>query len=725
MLPTHIKLLFLLLASLLLQPLQAQDNRWFHFAPNDRMLSMVEDGDMLWVHTLDGLVSFDTRTNQFDYFDKTNSQLGSEYIHGMARVGGGGTVVVVTYDLGLILIENGNWTYLDMNNSPLPANDLISVSEDQLGGAWIITQSLPSLIRYDGENWDVYTVPDSGLADESQVVFVDHTDRVWVGTESRLLSFDGTNWEDHSPELVTAGCTWLSVDYLYEDQQERLWASVQGQLFRRDIVGSWQLMASGVSISNMSEDAAGQLWLTRNLGNSFQLMQYDESSDAMTTVGTTNSNIPFDAYASLYRSQEGSMWMGAHPGELTRYQNEAWQSYDLANSIHKERQALDISLDESENVFVLNPDQLSWYNGIQWQSLSLPHDEMGDKMAVLSPDQLWILNRTASRLSMYFFGQWVDYEVGSFFPAETELMGLELDGNGDLWIQEANSLYRLSGNQWSHFTSENSPLPADTDISVISADPSEGVWWTGPDAGILHYFDGNALNSFTNSFPGGTQPSKIRLHAAANGEVWLYNDHRLQRFDGHAFDEFTIDGEAWQSLNAMSSVGDTLIISSKYDVIFHHEGTATQFSPYNSPLRTGWPGKVVQDPKGNFWISNTWSGRGGLSLYHPDGVVYSDNALTSSIEPTRSIQATALRPVPTRFSDQTTLHYTISQPGKVLLELWDITGKKVQTLKHHEALAGEYVYPLEASHLSPGMYFVRLQQGQQRQDTEKIIVLPK
>ena len=719
-------LLALLLPGIAYDPLLAQDNRWFHFAPNDRILNMVEDGNDLWVHTVDGLVAFHTKTGDFNYFDKTNSQLGSEYIHGLARIGGGGTVVVVTYDLGLIRIADGGWTYFNTTNSPLPANDLISVSEDRQGGAWMITESLPRLIRYDGQRWTVITIPDSGMADPSQVVYVDHEDRVWVGTQSRLLSYDGVKWQDHSVELTTAGCFWLSVDYLYEDRQQRLWAGISGELYRRDPSGAWQLIAQGIDVGNMGEDAVGALWLTRNLGSSYQLMRYDEAAAVVVPAQTTHANIPFDAYASLYQAREGSLWMGAYPGELTRYRNNHWQHFDLANSQLKTRKTSDITRDEAGNMFLLHEGQIDWYDGDRWQHIPLPTGLRPDRMAVLHPNHLWVLDRTvpAARISMYFHGQWAHFDAGSFFPAGTKLRGLGIDGNGVLWVQEAHSIYRLAGNQWTHFVPENSLLPAGATVAAMTPASQGGMWWAGPETAYLHYFDGNQLLSYANPFAGTGITSQIRLHAGENGDVWLYNGLHLLHFDGTTFRSIpAYHGGAWQGVNALSSQGDTLIASSGYNIFFHHENALTVFNPYNSPLRNGWPGKVLRDAAGNFWITNLWASKGGLTLYRPGGVVYEENQLSSALSPANKTTRYHLRAAPSRFAGATDLLYTLPASGPVQIDLYDTGGRHLSRLAEGFQPQGNYRQRLSAEKLNPGLYFVRLRQGQWS-ETQKIIRLP-
>ena len=708
-----LRILFTLmsLAGLTVLIASAQDHRWFHFAPNDRILSMAEDGGNLWVHTLDGLVKFDMAEGQFEYFDKTNSQIGSEYIHGLARVGGGGTVIIVTYDLGVLSITNDQWTYHDTLNSPLPANDVISVGEDQQGNAWMITQSVPALVRYDGQQWQTYTIPDSGFQDISQTVFVDHHDQIWVGTQSRLLSFNGTLWKDHSAALKTAGVALPAVEYVYEDRQLRLWVNIAGALYRRDSVENWQFIDLGYASLSMSEDASGQIWLTRQQSGSYELLRYEEASQSMVLVDTANSAVPFNTYASLYHDSGNKMWMGGFPGNLTRYQNGNWQSYDLANSQIKFRKAADISRDSAGNVYMLREDALHIYDGQSWQIQHFS-EHLGDQLAVRNSSQYWILDRSeqSPRLSAYSDQQWTSYAT-QLFGSGARPGGLGLDGKDNLWIHEAHSLYRLVQEQWIHYTENHGLLPPGLNIAAASVAPQGGIWFTDSAASQLWYFDGQTVSSFSNPLAGNPSQAPIRMHADELGNVWLYNNRHLQRFDGQQFTEILNGGSLWNGINALSSAGDTLIISSQYAVLFYHQNTLTTLDPYNSPLRTGWPGKVIRDETGNFWINNRWKGLGGISLFNPEGVVYSDDRTTASIGANSILAANTFSLYPNPAGQAVSIRYELLTGGEVSLEIYDFQGRRMARLLDTWQPSGTYEHRFSRSGLSPGMYFVRLYAG--------------
>ncbi len=68
---------------------------------------------------------------------------------------------------------------------------------------------------------------------------------------------------------------------------------------------------------------------------------------------------------------------------------------------------------------------------------------------------------------------------------------------------------------------------------------------------------------------------------------------------------------------------------------------------------------------------------------------------------------------PNPFNPSTTLRYAISQNARVSLTIYDITGRKIQTLINEERPAGTYSITFDAGSLASGIYFARLQAGTQ------------
>ncbi|TNE71733.1 T9SS type A sorting domain-containing protein [bacterium] len=66
---------------------------------------------------------------------------------------------------------------------------------------------------------------------------------------------------------------------------------------------------------------------------------------------------------------------------------------------------------------------------------------------------------------------------------------------------------------------------------------------------------------------------------------------------------------------------------------------------------------------------------------------------------------------PNPFNPTTVINYQIPVKQKVLIEVYDIIGRKIQTLVNAEQLAGQYTVTFNGSNVASGVYFVRLKSG--------------
>ena len=66
---------------------------------------------------------------------------------------------------------------------------------------------------------------------------------------------------------------------------------------------------------------------------------------------------------------------------------------------------------------------------------------------------------------------------------------------------------------------------------------------------------------------------------------------------------------------------------------------------------------------------------------------------------------------PNPFNPNTTIKFTLPEPGFVTLKVYNLLGEEVITLVSEELNSGHYKYIWNASGLSSGIYFYRLQAG--------------
>ncbi len=114
------------------------------------------------------------------------------------------------------------------------------------------------------------------------------------------------------------------------------------------------------------------------------------------------------------------------------------------------------------------------------------------------------------------------------------------------------------------------------------------------------------------------------------------------------------------------------------------------------------------------------------SFYVDDLNLQLDSVITAIEAPfdgkSQRVNTYTLKSFPNPFNAVTTIIYNLPKPSSVLLQLFDVQGRVVQTIKDEKQSAGSHRLRFEAKHLSSGIYFLRLQAGPVER-TRKIILL--
>jgi flagellar hook assembly protein FlgD len=82
---------------------------------------------------------------------------------------------------------------------------------------------------------------------------------------------------------------------------------------------------------------------------------------------------------------------------------------------------------------------------------------------------------------------------------------------------------------------------------------------------------------------------------------------------------------------------------------------------------------------------------------------------------------------PNSFSGETTIAYTLTEAGRVTIDVYDLSGKVVKRLVNDETLPGSYSVTWDATNdngslVDGGFYFFKVRQGNQSV-TEKMVLL--
>ena len=87
------------------------------------------------------------------------------------------------------------------------------------------------------------------------------------------------------------------------------------------------------------------------------------------------------------------------------------------------------------------------------------------------------------------------------------------------------------------------------------------------------------------------------------------------------------------------------------------------------------------------------------------------------------IGITSLMNYPNPFRDKTLISYMVQESSNIILSIYDISGRKINTLVEENQPAGSYEIEWNAENIKPGIYFCRLQTGNYEK-TIKLMVSP-
>lgn len=107
-------------------------------------------------------------------------------------------------------------------------------------------------------------------------------------------------------------------------------------------------------------------------------------------------------------------------------------------------------------------------------------------------------------------------------------------------------------------------------------------------------------------------------------------------------------------------------------------------------------------------VNNGWGcGDNGMILHYGEG----STGITEFNHSIPSIPGNCIFSSPNPFTVSSTVSFTLSAECHVTLDLYDLTGRKVQTLHAGNLPVGEHSYTLNGTELPPGAYFLRLTAG--------------
>ena len=375
----------------------------------------------------------------------------------------------------------------------------------------------------------------------------------------------------------------------------------------------------------------------------------------------SNSGLPSNIVSTVLIDSNNVKWITTGNG-FVRLKGNTWTVYDTTISGMPSNGCGFIVQDKQNNLWITIPNKgLAKFDGINW---TVYNDEnvgyvihSNTSLCIDNLNTKWV--GYAGGLLEYNDTVWTRYYTGNSGIPSNGIFRVFCEGN-IIWVGTVDAgSGRFDGQNWTTYNVYNSGLPHNW-ISRINKDLNNNIWFATSGGGIakFNYLQNQwtLYNTYNSSIP-------------SNYVSVVYIDNNNAKWIG-TYDGFAIFNDTTWQVFPSSFIGAV--------------------------------GNFSKDRYGNIWICSG----GGLFVYNPNGVVGVDNISTIVPENFEFLQN-----YPNPFNPRTVISVQLPVSGEVLLKVYDVMGREVQTLVNERLNAGTYSVTFDGSNLSSGVYFYKLQSG--------------
>jgi len=333
---THLKIIFLLILLITLNPVYAQ-LKFEHLTVADGLsqsvvLCILQDSQgFMWFGTEDGLNKYDGYKFTVYKHDPDNpNSLSHNHVWSLHEDELG--ILWVGTAEGLSKFDLAHETFVhyqhdEKDPNSLSANDVRAIEQDHTGTLWIGThggglnkfdRQTEKFVRYQPDENNPHSLSDNNIYWDGGL-YVDKQGTLWIGTEEAGLnrfdrntdSFVSYQHESTDPNTLSNN----DISQIYEDHAGALWIATSGGLnkFDRDREIFVRYL-SDQAITYVYEESAGMLWLGTDGSGLYQFnpetetyvnYQYDTSNPK-----SLNNNY----IDTIYQDKAGTLWIGTWGG---------------------------------------------------------------------------------------------------------------------------------------------------------------------------------------------------------------------------------------------------------------------------------------------------------------------------------------------------------------------------------------------------------------------------
>jgi ligand-binding sensor domain-containing protein len=606
---------------------------------------------------------------------------------------------------------------LDKSHSPESMGGFYA---DRQGNVWFATQG-NGVVRFDGQSWSQYSPKDSLRADPGSTIAwninsitEDSQGSVWFGTDWGLTRFDGVSWK-----------TWRTADGLPDNNIQAIaaapsgsvWCITAGKLCHFD-GSAFTVYPGPVSgappvaldlFGPITVDAEGIVWVcaggrTWTAGNTFFREGLWKLNDGTWEAFPSGFGSP-KIVRGVYADDRGMIWYITTLG-LASWDGKERRLYRVNSPDHVG--AAQVVADRDGAVWVTSAGgsavhSVSRFDGSDWKVFApgITPEIISWSVQVDAQNRKWISH------ARYLDGDSLRY---AFPPTENRgdwWNGFVVEDNGALLFGSMDKgLFRWENGIWTNYTTADGLLS--NAIVPLAVGPDGTLWCSSgedptrsPGGHGIAWFDGSAWRE--HAIRGGAETVAF----GKNGGAWFGTMEGVLRFDGKQWTEFMNPaGLRRPYVPSLAVDNEGNLWAATISGALRYDGKEWKRYTTADGLLSDGVIAVGVDSRNRKWFA---TGNGYCVLDDSSPAIARDAA---------PVLFALHGNHPNPFNPSTNISFTLPEPGKISLTVYDITGQKVRELISEVMYAGTHSIVWNGrddfnTPVSSGVYLYRLQCGKQ------------
>jgi len=577
-------------------------------------------------------------------FNRTNSDLPSDVVNGLASDGTGGLFIGTNAGVAWWQ-ENGTWQIFNKFNTPLPKNNIKALINDGAGGFWIVLADQIGHRKANGQ-WQFF---DNANLPNGQFLYADQKGITWIrGLDGTMYQSVNGQWQTFLMG-ETSGLSDNRVWALYPEETGKVlvWTG-DGRLSRLE--EHWETVQklqqpsfynSTRYVNQVVRDEGGRIWFRSKRRG----MGYLDPDGTWEVFFKDNSDLPSSVIESLELDGNGGVWVGTESYGLAHlHADGTWKVFTKKNSDLPSGVIKSLESDGNGGVWVGTqsyglahlPADGTWEVFTRDNS-DLPDNSI-ESLELDGNGGVWVETRDYGLAHFHVDGTWEVFTEDNSDLPDNSIVSLELDGNGGVWVGTwGYGLAHLHvDGTWEVFTKDNSDLP-DNLIVSLELDGNGGVWVGTYNNGLAHLHADGTWEVFTKDNSDLPDSRNIRyLELDGNGGIWVASYGFLAHLhaDG-TWEVFTKDNSGIDDIYSLESDGNGGVLVGGFGgqilghggvAHFHADDTfAFKFGGYDS-LWSFQVNFLLPDGAKGYWLGTTKEfghltvgGHGRFDNYNADG----------------------------------------------------------------------------------------------------------